>query len=284
MCRNHARLIDVDPDAFSAATLRLWKNKAEASALKAIKNGEKDLADCTTLVSLSNNLIFEGFWIDAKENNTWVFSVIRFIYGNIKMLRELSTEVFGHRDVDYFICIESQGDGRLIKNSIDWNLDTNTGFYTITVTLENKENRIFLNDLGADIKLDDDLDLDITNGDFSLISGAELAKQRIQTIIAVNYNSVDSGYPVSFIHKYFNDHKSDKRLLERLVKLDLARLINIPFKNKIRRSCAPALNFINRIIDVEIPSTEIVNNKIPIKLRLEWKDGNYWQDKIDLLF
>lgn len=273
LCRQHARLIDIDYTNYSASTLVQWKKIAENKAYNNLKDCNHELESLETLVSLGNGIIFTGIWKSVNGNN-WTFRVGDFIVGSINDLKEFSVKPF-----DDFILVESQGDGRKLVNSFRWALVEDE--YEIVVSVKDKALRIDPNTVGGDIALGKDGDLLIENGGFKMVSGIERAKQTV--LLTLSTRPGDIRYaPMSgsFFSKYYELYRGNIALLNKMLKLELIRLISIP--TEFNGNVKPDLNFINRVIDVEVRDLSLEKGMLPISFKLEWGNGSYWEGILNI--
>jgi hypothetical protein len=274
MCRHHARMIDSDYINYSAATIKQWKILAEEEIYRLLKQLERDkMRNPTTLVSIGGDIVFEGIW-KAVNNGSWIFEIFRFIIGQESDLREFNNSNLPKHQK--YIVVETQGDGRLIKGDINWQFIDNN--YEITINVEDKTSRTtpyHLTDISSSFEFE--------NGDLKMVKGEDCAKQIIMISLSTNFGELfyaaDFG---SYFSSYYWRFKNDLELLLRLIKLEVTRLITIPYFDSSNKSDHPPLNFINRVIDIEFLNTELIKNQITIKLKLEWGDGKYWEDNIDI--
>lgn len=272
MCRQHAKIIDSDYTQYSATTLRQWKAQAEEYTYQQIKELARPINIPLTLVSLGRNIIFDGIW-NSVNNNKWGFEIWDFVIGDIELLKEFSVEA----DADKYIIIESQGDGRLLEGQFTWQYLNDK--YKIEVFVKAKQEREDPNNLGGDIALGEDGDLIFEGGDVKIITGIDFAKQLISNNLSLGFGELLLQPTLgSHFSKYFWAYKNNVMLLNRLLKIEITRLVSIPTFGYD----SPPLNFINRIIDVEILSTEINKNRIPVNLKLEWGNGEIWENRIKI--
>ena len=275
MCRHHAKLIDADFINYSAETIRQWKNLAERETYKALKQQEEVTSPPpTTLIQLGENIVTEGVWKAAK-NNKWKFDLIQFVYGGIHELRSFSLP-----DSAPYIVIESQGDGRIIR---DFNWSLKEGKYRIQVKTENKEPREDPNSLGGDLALGDGFDILFEEGDFKMVEGIENAIQQIRTILSTKNGDLFYAPQLgSKFSSYFWDFKHNPPFLNRLLKLEITKLLSIPYRDKTSGDTSPLLNFINRVISSEVIDRAPMNNQVRIKLKLELGINNIWQGVVSV--
>lgn len=274
MCKHHARIIDSDYHNYSPETLKQWKEIAEKHTFKSLENLEREILPNipTTLIAIGRSIVINAIWKSANDG-VWKFEIVNFLIGDISDIINFNdnSSVF-----DKYIVIETQGDGRVILGNLNWELCENK--YIISVSTFEKTKRSTPYHL-ADISLD----FGFEDGDLKIVKGEDAAKQAI--IITLSTNFGDMRYQPSFgslFSFYYWNFKDDVATLERLIKLEITRLLSIPHQDPLNKNGSPPLNFINRLINVEVLNLEIINSKIPIKLKLEWGDGKYWESEIGI--
>lgn len=272
MCRHHARLIDADEGNYSAETIRQWKEIAEAETYRQLKELTKvAVPEPTTVICLHPKLMFEGIWAGVTDDS-WRFVVKEFIYGDLNTLREFQVSHKGERK-DYII-VESQGDGRLIYDTFSWKPHGDKIEFSVKVypsAIRRKPDFI-----GTSLAYP----IELEQGRPRMISGRELAIQKIGMLLNENQGTrfMNHGYGTFFAF-YYRDHKNNPTLLNRLVKVELTRLISIP-TNPEKPAGQPELNFINRIHEVRVQQE--TGKKVPVWISLEWGDGTSWEGTIDV--
>lgn len=280
MCRTHARLIDADHTNYSASTIKQWKVLAEKNTYKQLMKLEKDPTNTPlTLISIGSRIIFEGLWKSVRNSN-WTFEVRDFIVGNIENLKEFSATQKANF-LDSYIVVETQGDGRVLNKDFSWSYDDTK--LQIEVSVKEKAKREDPNNIGGDIVLDENGDLLIENGDLKAVIGVEHAKQLISNVLSMGFGELRYAPTLgSYFSGYYWKFKDKPELLNRLLKLEITRLVSIPTFEPRNPTSQPPLNFINRILNVEMLSSEIHNNRIPVKMRLEWGNGEIWEDTVKI--
>lgn len=279
MCAQHAKMIDKDYTIYSAATIKQWKLIAEKSTYQQLQELSKDTDIPLTFISIGSKLIFEGLWKSAKNNN-WIFEVSDFVLGDINALRGFSINK-AKQTLDDYVIVETQGDGRKLDKIFNWNYIE--GRYEIEIEVLEKAPRENPDDVGGDIALDDDGDLKFENGGFIIIRGIECAKQIISLVLSTGFGELSDEPDLGcYFSDYYWKFKENLNLLNRLLKLEIARLVSIPAIKSLNLTSNAPLNFINRIIEVEILSIKLNNGRIPVKIVLEWGNGEVWTDTIQI--
>jgi len=278
MCRSHARLIDSDFTIYSAKTIIQWKQLAESNASSRLESLEPDLSIPTTLISIGSKIVFDGIWESANDD-IWKFKINKFLIGTIEDVRSFDDDI----QLDFFryIVIESQGDGRDIDGKLNWEL--NDGVYTISLKPKEKAKRTTPYRMCGIAFNFETNDIEIIDGRFGMVKGEDYAKQTIIFTLSSEFGDwLSSPLFGSYTSYYYWSYKDNASFLKRLLKLEITRLISIPHKSSSGKEEAPPLNFINRILDVDILSLDLVRNRLPIKLKLEWGDGKMWEDTMSI--
>jgi len=280
MCRPHARMIDSDYTIYSASTIKQWKIIAEKKTYQQLKELSKSPIDIPlTFVSLGSKIIFEGLWKSVKNNN-WIFEIRNFFVGNIDDIKEFSTSI-GRAAFNNYVIVESQGDGRLLDKEFSWNYIDDK--YEIEVSVQEKQTREDPNNVGGDIAVGEYGDLKIEDGDLKIITGVECAKQLISNTLSIGFGELFNAPTFgSYFSDYYWKFKDNPQLVNRLLKLEITRLVSIPTYEPDNPTPKPPLNFINRIIEVEIIDIEVYRNRIPVRLKVEWGNGEIWEDQIKI--
>jgi len=276
MCRHHARLIDADFFNYSAATLQQWKLIAEENAYKKIAEiGSNQRNHPYTLVAIDNDIVFEGVWLSAKNDN-WRFEINKFIIGSIESMIDKSMSA---NNSGSFVVVESQGDGRVLKESLSWELFDNK--YIVSLTVRDKSIRKSPHSIVGGVALGIDGEIIIENRTMKMIKGVDYAIQLVRVCLNIGFGELREGPTIGTnLSTYYWRFRDNLDQLRKLAKLDITRLVSIPELVNNGPSMPP-LNFINRIIDVEILNNGVLNNdKLAVKLKLEWADGTYWENTI----
>jgi hypothetical protein len=275
LCRAHARMIDLDEITYTPELLRSWKTEAEANAAKEMLNIQREIQEHQdTLICLDVDLIFTGVWTGVKGDR-WTFTVKDFLFGNIERLR-------GYEKNDLlpmrrYIIIESQNEGRLIKEGFEWRL-TPQDVYEITVQVYQPAGKVTLASLGSDIAHAYDGDIRMENGDFAQVSGVDFAKQLIERNLGLPLGGWRPNQLMgSYFSIYYNQFHENLPLLNQLVKVEILRLMTIP-TYQIEHDMDTELNFIKAIREVSV--MQEFNGLVPLFVSLEWSDNTPWSDTL----
>ena len=85
-----------------------------------------------------------------------------------------------------------------------------------------------------------------------------------------------------FIKQNNSEYFLNPSLLNSLTKLEIVRLITVPINGAFSEQSMPVLNFINRVNYVEVLSYDPSKPFLPIKLSLEWGNGEYWEGELKI--
>lgn len=279
MCRSHARIIDADFVNYSADTLMQWKKLAEEENYKNLQELSADAIEMpTTLLSLRHDLIFYGIWKSVIDS-VWDFEVLTFVEGSIESLKDHSINFSNTHDLDKYIIVESQGDGREI-NKLSWKL-VNENKYEIGCAVLSQTARISPHDLGSDIAIGDDFDIVFGGGDLAMVEGIDCAIQTLRSTLSSQFGEYRENPLVgSFFNQYFWKYNSNISLLNRLFKIEIIRLLSVSIFDNLTQKKSALLNFVNRIIETEVLDITPKENQIPVRLFLEWGNGEQWSGTI----
>lgn len=126
-------------------------------------------------------------------------------------------------------------------------------------------------------------DFQFEDGDFKFVTGEDAAKQAIMIALSTNFGDMkDSPLFGSFFSYYYWKFKDDIFNLTRVIKLEITRLVSIPYQDRLSGDYTPPLVFINRILKIDILEIDVIDSKIPIKIALEWGDGKHWESIIEI--
>jgi hypothetical protein len=134
--------------------------------------------------------------------------------------------------------------------------------------------------IGWDLKLGDDGDLAIENGDLAVVSGINAAIQNLSMVTSMRHGewSLDPRMG-SLCARYHRDHRADLLLVGRLFRLEFARLATIPISAKERD---PVFGFIWRVEEVRIVSAEPKDERLSVAITLEWANSEHWSGNLSI--
>lgn len=276
MCKDHGTLIDSDYTIYSSDTLRQWKQEAEYKAAETLRDPSVDkVAPSATFLQLGDSVIINVRW-STVDSNKWVFELVGMVIGEICHLEQYILGFSNLDEHEKFAVIESQGDARKLL-SISLKQDKVT---FLDLSVADKLPVEDPNHIGYDFKLGPDGDLCFENG-ITRISGKEAAVQRLSTAMGLIKGEIEgSPWLGSKVSSYYNQYKSQFKLLPRLIKMEFIRLSLIPMKNHIISGEARSLPFVKRFVQVSIPSMSLAHSRLSINVELEWGDGTEWEGSI----
>lgn len=277
MCRAHARFIDTDFKEYSAGTLIIWKKQAEDLAyqyLMAQSNYQPETN--ATLIGLGSELLFWGIWKSVKDQR-WTFEISTFLKGDIQRMRSYADNYLNIEEGQKFIIVESQGDARQVFSPIEIEFSDN-GKICITVTVNEKVISTPPRNVGSDLKLGENGDLEIFNGSLAMVTGVDAAIQRIVTMAGTLYGEIKSDPSMgSYISEYYRHYHENEALLAKLIKMELIRLSLVPRIKVDGEYVPPPLSFIKEVVDVGIASTALEKSRLKLDLSLVLGDGSRWK-------
>ncbi|MFY9260812.1 MAG: hypothetical protein WAO71_09930 [Gallionella sp.] len=264
MCRDHGNLIDADSSEYSADTLRLWKAEAEriaADNLKIPNNSyARDSAD--TLLQLGSQIIFNAEW-ESCSPTKWEFKLKEPVSGDLEALKAYVLS-FKENASESFVIIESQGDARIISG-VEFKPTI------LSLSVNGKITPTNPNHLGRSYTRTPEKKWVETNGIDTAISqlGHCLSTVKGEVVHNPEFGSLATVY----YHKY----KENLFLLSRLLKLEMIRLSLIPIYGSLFATDnkeEPPLRFVERFLDVNVKSSELVDSRLNVNVSLQWKDSS----------
>ena len=184
MCKNHARIIDVDEINYSAETLLQWKMLSEKYVYDKLETLEKEEENMPyTLIMMGVNIIFKAEWIYV-EDEMWEFKMLSFIEGSIPSFREFINRFTTLPEHERYVIIESQGDGRVV-NTLSSRMDG--GIYIVSCKISPKSPRTDPNVSGFDLAMADDGDLVLADNDLGTVFGIDYALQSIRRMLSMEF-------------------------------------------------------------------------------------------------
>lgn len=275
LCNKHGDLIDKDFTEYSEETLRQWKAQAEEKAHKNLLSNRDADNYLTTLISIGASIICDAEWNSIKSN-IWTFTIKNFIIGNKNLLFDYcmnfeSTSVF-----DKYLIFERQGDGRLLEKV---ELSNEAGNLEISFTVKSKYPCQDPNKVGGDIALGEDGDISFADNDLAMVYGIDAARQAVHLTLSSTFGDWKENPLVgSYFNHYYNQYKQNHHLLERLLKLEITRLLSIPIHGGYPPSFAPLLPFIKRVLSIEVYEESNERRQVPILVRGEWGNGEIFEE------
>jgi hypothetical protein len=279
LCRQHARLIDRDPELYSAETLLSFKLSAEKSAheqLRDMQGNDQGIND--TYIALTNEILFKGAWMLADEN-IWTFKVGNFVQGNIHRLQQISISYDEVLYWDKFIAIESQGYGRALEK-LSWRLNEKNQ-HEIICQVGPKAPRRDPNKFGGDLLFDPiTRDLVMKDGDFVMVTGKDSALQSLQLLLASQVGDwIEFPHVASHFSQYCNQFSTQPDILNHLIKTEIIRLMTVVFQTK-KDEPSPELSFIDRVIHVDVREINVDKKIARLYLELEFGNFEHWKGEL----
>jgi len=281
-CNSHADIIDNDLNTFSVSTLREWKKIAKTNTYREIDTSFTRINNPTTLVQVSDNVIFEGVWYNLNIENSYIsFLIKNFTYGNLDELKKFISNYTNLRIAQKYVVIESSGYGRQLKNKPE--IETFDEEIVISFTIIERTEYVNPEHI-MDAHLvftDEGTDID-TNTDDGWIKGKDATIQTIQLLLGSNRGqwALDESFG-SYLYKYYKDHHKNHELLGRLIKLEISRMSSIPedadFEKSKMSIPIPTINWVENVIIIGHS-----RNLLEIDLKLYFTDSVYFQRRISV--
>jgi hypothetical protein len=277
LCSNHARLIDRDEVTFTIEVLKKMKSDHEAWAFgKAFGESPSVAWPVPDLFAIGPDNVFLGDQFRIKESE-WVFRVQQPVIGDIHSL-SLFIDSFGtSREYDRYVVANAQGDGRVLANAPIWSTENGYGF--ITCPVERRSPRTRADRLPADLDFSGG-DLSINDrGDIATVAGLKAMPQKIKLGLGVRRGEIlfhtDFGSRLAEYYKLF----LGSPWLERIFKLEVARLASIPYPDPPEGAHTP-LACVDRVLDVKALAEN--DGNVPMTVELEIHGFGPWSGDVDI--
>lgn len=278
LCLDHARLIDRDVDAYSAQTLRMWKQQAEQQAAAQLRGTGEALPLPTTLVALGRQVVFEGIWTGGDDAR-WSFRVVRFVWGTMEGLRTFVENWKTVPRTGRFVVVESEGDGRVVNASPAWSYQGNQ--LEVVVPVMPRARVTDPRERGSDLAISDGWDLGLENGDLKIVHGVDAARQSLRLLMSTPFGEPISPDVGSAFGEYWPVFRHDLTLLARLFVLEAARLATIPYQDELTGQVTPLLDCLRRVESVRFGDVLPEQHEVRAHLAIEWGHGE--RESVSLL-
>jgi len=265
MCTHHADYIDKDELEYSKETLVDWKREAERQAYVALRDFDREAPQRkATLIALGASIVLEGFWREVKAQQ-WTFEIHSYLLGSDIDLRGFDGSTT--ESTQRYIVVESQGDGRHLKGPISWRIVEGRSELVVEVAPATPRSTPYhLTDFSSEMEIED--------GDIKLVKGEECAKQIITDTLSTSPGDLFFNRSFgSHTSKYYWLFRNSVSLLERMLKLEITRLLALPMENDFDE---PAFSFVQRVIQVRVLDHNLHEGMLNLQLELEWGDGMPW--------
>jgi hypothetical protein len=146
--------------------------------------------------------------------------------------------------------------------------------YEISCSVLPQTTRISAHDLGSDIAMGDEFDIVFKDGDFVMVEGIDCAVQTLRSTLSSEFGDyLENPLVGSSFKSYFWKYNSNINLLNRLFKIEIVRLLSVSIFDNLAQNKSSLLNFVNRIIETEVLDITPKENQIPVRLFLQWGNG-----------
>lgn len=279
MCKNHARLIDVDASAYPVAALHTMKSEHEAR-IKSEMNGMGVGPKVFDFIAVGPSVVFVGDLVTV-EQKTWRFRVEHFVIGDLSDLINYIEQFDNTDPYDRFVLVNELGDGREVSSAPSW---SKSGEHClITVPINPSSPKIDVNRLPMDLALGDDHDLLFVNGGIARVSGLDALPQKIKTCLSASKG--ESWFAPTFgtrIREYTIDFFGSA-WLPRLIKLEAIRMASIPYADALGISApVPPLRCVKKIIAVDQIDSEGRDGWFKFRFQLDIEGLGEWVSEIPI--
>lgn len=279
MCKNHARLIDVDASSYTVAALHIMKSEHEAR-IKLEMTGMSPGPKVFDFIAVGPSVVFVGDLVTI-EQKTWSFRVEHFVIGDLSDLINYIEQFDITDPYDRFVLVNELGDGREVSSAPSWSKSGDNCI--ITVPINTSTPKIDVNRLPMNLALGDDHDLTFVNGGIATVSGLDALPQKIKMCLSMSKG--ESWFAPNFgtrIREYTIDFFGSA-WLPRLIKLEAIRMASIPYKDTLDTSPpAPPLRCVKKIIAVDQIDSKGRDGWFNFRFQLDIEGLGEWVSEIPI--
>jgi hypothetical protein len=278
LCASHAVLIDRNETTFTIPVLKTMKADHEAWAFGKVLGGPPIIVarPAPDLFAIGPDNVFLGEMLRIKESE-WVFRVQQPVIGDTHSLSLFIDSFETAREYDRYVVANAQGDGRVLANAPVWS--TEDGYAFVTCPVERRSPRTRADMLPADLDFTGG-DLSINDrGDIATVAGLKALPQKIKLGLGVRRGELmfhrDFGSRLAEYYKLF----LGSHWLERIFKLEVARLASIPFPDPPQGAHTP-LSCVDRVLGLKaLPEKD---GKVPMTVELQIHGFGHWSGDIEV--
>lgn len=276
LCQSHARLIDVNPDAFPVHRLHEIKLAHETAQVARLAGASAPHHD-TDFIALGPDLVFTGELVGI-EANIWSFRLDHFIIGELGDLIRFG-ECFTTLDpYDRFVLVNALGDGRQLAAAPRWSKHQQQ--LTLAVAVIESFPRTDANHLPMDLALSDDNDIFITNGNLATVRGLDALPQKIKLCLSTSRGEMLFHPSWGTRIREYSQVFFGSPWLPRLIKLETIRMACIPHTGHNPIKPTTPLMAVRKVEVVEMLSTENVEGFFPFRFQLDVEGVGTWSREI----
>jgi hypothetical protein len=215
----------------------------------------------------------------SVEADLVAFEILDFVYGDVAKLEAFIRNYGTFKDTQKYVVVESSGYGRQLKEAP---ILEDIGSRKIVTIMVQGRTEYGDPNKAADARLvftDNGMDLDLKTDD-GWITGKRAVIQSVQMLLGSNRGQwgVDPDFG-SYLYIYYRDHHANHELLQRLIKIEISRMISVPDGISLV-SAKPSIpvSTIKWVEGVTIRGHSM--NLLEIDLRLYFSDDTYFSERI----
>ena len=223
------------------------------------------------LIALGPDVIAWGRTLSA-EADRWVIELTGFAIGDENAVRRFvdADPTDAQRG---FVLLESLGDGRLLAGSPSWK--RNGERFEIVLPVAPPAPRVNALHLARDLKIGEDGDLALEDGDFATVEGVDAAAQLIAVALGTRSGEWAHEPGCGARVQEWHGRREDGRFVERLWKLDIIRMATVPIA-----SGEFQLDFIRRVDDVRVVGYELSTTQALVEVSLDLEGVGRWSRRL----
>lgn len=279
MCKNHARIIDVDAFAYPVPALQAMRNEHEAR-IKLEMTGLWPGQRAFDFIALGPTITFVGTLVSITKGS-WSFRVDHFVIGDLSELIRFIDHFDTIDPYDRFVLVNELGEGRELAEAPSWS--KTDSYDVITASTKAGFPTIDVHQLPSTMALGEDHDIQVLNGGFARVSGLDALPQNVKTCLSMSrgesWFAPDYGTRIrEYTEEFFGSE-----WLPRLIKLEVIRMASIPYTDRlsITPPCTP-LRCVRKVIAIEQMDREGDDGWFPFRLQLDIDGLGEWTREIPI--
>jgi hypothetical protein len=133
------------------------------------------------------------------------------------------------------------------------------------------------------LAINDYFDIFFKDGDLASVSGIDAAIQDIRIHLSTMPGDyIQSPLIGSGIGRYFEKYKANIGLLNRLIKIEIIKLLTVAIPGRAPEQTRPSFSYVNRVFSVSVLGIDDKEKSSIILLGIEWGNLETWEGKIKL--
>jgi hypothetical protein len=277
LCANHATLVDRDDVTYTVERLKEMKRRHEVRIASILGSpSAQPHADSSDLIALGPDLVCLGEIVSGSGNDLEI-RILHYVRGEFPMVVAFCERFDELKPLDRHILLAELGDGRVLAAAPSWR-KTIQGT-VIACKFLPRAPRIRAQDLGTDLKLDEDHDI---TPNLETVSGVDALPQKVQLCLSLQkgewFLERDFGTRLAEYFALF----ANSIWLDRLAKLEVIRMAAIPYRDETLDEESTPLQCVERVFAFKTIGVPVPGQWFEVELKLEVSGLGPWERTLDI--